>query len=466
MERFVTKNDEFYISRPYEGLIDMWIFLAVLLLTTACAKVPQADDVGVSSLVQTRIARNVHWNQECKEDAQVCCLIDLMLKQTLTRDAAVQIALLNNPNIQATFEEVGIAQADLVQAGLLQNPIFGGFVRFPKQHSMTTNAEFSVTQSFLEVFLIPLRKKVATTELEQTELRVANVVLDLAFDVEQNYFQLAAEQNRLELLRLVVATNEVESELANRQRKAGNINELEWQNRHVRFIEAKLALTDSENQIVHLRKKLTDLLGLRRGHYEFSIENELPALPKEEASEEALYALACSQRLDLALQQLEIKRFVQMGATKEWWAYTDPALGLSWENDTDGSTVFGPTAAVALPFFNSGQADRARLLALLKQSQHRYRSLQIQISSEIKQAHSQLQHHRKQIELYINEQLPLQAEILQTSQRFYNVMGLNLYKFLKSKQEELQAKIGYQLALRNYWLVKVELDRAVGGSKR
>src|SRR5262249_24962842 len=161
----------------------------------------------------------------------------------------------------------------------------------------------------------------------------------------------------------------------------------------------------------------------------------------------------------LASAQLEIKRLAQMGATKEWWAYTDPALGASWEKDTDGTSVLGPTAAFMLPFFNSGQADRARLFSMLKQSEHRLRALQIKVSSQVKQAFDQLQINRKQVLVYLNEQLPLQAEIVTTSQIFYNVMGLHLYKFVGNKLDELKGKIGYQMALRDYWVSKVELNR-------
>jgi len=43
----------------------------------------------------------------------------------------VQIALLNNKDLQATYEDLSIAQADLVQAGLLQNPVFGASLALP-----------------------------------------------------------------------------------------------------------------------------------------------------------------------------------------------------------------------------------------------------------------------------------------------------------------------------------------------
>ncbi|MBS0655413.1 MAG: deoxyribodipyrimidine photo-lyase, partial [Verrucomicrobia bacterium] len=189
--------------QAYKKVLKHLVAVATCLCMASCTRVPQADDRQVVEIVQERIAKRVHWNQGGAEDAQVCSSIEQLLTADLQLDAAVQIALLNNPQMQANFEELGIAQADLVQAGLFQNPIFAGIVRFPVKNASSINTDFSITQSFLELFLIPLRKKVAVTELEQTQLRVANRVLALAFDVRETYYRLQAEQTAFGLLQLL-----------------------------------------------------------------------------------------------------------------------------------------------------------------------------------------------------------------------------------------------------------------------
>lgn len=436
---------------------------AISFLGTACTKVPQADDSQVASIVQERVAKRVHWYQGTIEDQQVQSCIEHLLQQDLKLDAAVQIALLNNPQIQATFEDLGIRQADLVQAGLFQNPIFDGFVRFPTQRSLSTNTEFSVAQGFLNFFLIPLRKKVATTELEQTQLRVANVVLDLTFDVRDAYYSLQAEQTKLGLLEHLVRVTDASNLLAKKQRQVGNINDLELQSRTSEYLEAKLDLSKTQNQIAHLRQEINMLLGLRPSQISWHILDELPALPSDEVSMETLETRALSQRLDLAQARLELKRIAQMGATKEWWAFTDPMIGISGEKDTDGSRVLGPTFSAVLPFFDHGQADRARLFSMFKQSQHQLQALEIDVQSQVRQAIAQLNINRNRVLICINELLPLHENIIGTSQNFYNVMGLSVYRFLHNKQQQLRAKIEYTMSLGDYWKTRVDLDRAVGG---
>lgn len=440
------------------------LMAGTIYLCSSCTRVPQANDCQVSSLVQERITKRVYWNQGTQEDCRVQCCIEQLLQQDLNVDMAIQIALLNNPKIQATFEGLGIAQADLVQAGLFENPIFAGFVRFPNKSSSVSNIELSMTQGFLNVFLIPLRKKIAASELEQAEYQVASVVLDIAFHVRETYYSLQAEQTKLDLLELLVEVTSASNQLAVKQREAGNINDLELQNQTSLYFQATLELSKTQNQIAHLHKELNTLLGLRPSQANWHIPNELPGLPVDELSKEKLHALALSQRLDMAYLRLEIKRISQMGATKEWWAYTDPAVGISGERDTDGIRVLGPTLSTALPFFDHGQASRARLFSMLKQSEQRLKALEIDVLAEVTRSLDQLHINRARVGIYHNEFIPLQKKIIATSQNFYNVMGLSVYKLLQNKQEELHAKIEHAIALRDYWVSRVELDRAVGGT--
>ena len=78
----------------------------------------------LADAVHARTGKRAQWNRGSPQDAEAERFVETLLRRHLTADSAVQIALLNNRNLQATYEEIGIAQADLVEAGLLRNPIF------------------------------------------------------------------------------------------------------------------------------------------------------------------------------------------------------------------------------------------------------------------------------------------------------------------------------------------------------
>ena len=77
-----------------------------------------------------------------------------LLEDALMADKAVQVALLNNRELQAMYTELGVAQADLVQAGLLTNPVFDGAAFFPLEGG-PVSLELSAAMSFLDIRVVP-----------------------------------------------------------------------------------------------------------------------------------------------------------------------------------------------------------------------------------------------------------------------------------------------------------------------
>ena len=124
----------------------------------SCAAPPKDGGFrDIQHVVSERTGQTIQWDGQTADDQAVHQSVHDMLSGELTADRAVQVALLNNHNLQATFEDVGIAQADLVQAGLLKNPVFDLGVRFPTTPPSQTYVDVSVAEDFIAVFFIPAR---------------------------------------------------------------------------------------------------------------------------------------------------------------------------------------------------------------------------------------------------------------------------------------------------------------------
>ena len=100
------------------------LILAGATLTGCTTLSPQLafDDVALS--VEQRTGQRIEWDRGTEDDLAARVAVANLLKRPLTMKSATQIALLNNRGLQSTYTELGIAQAGLVQAGLLKNPIF------------------------------------------------------------------------------------------------------------------------------------------------------------------------------------------------------------------------------------------------------------------------------------------------------------------------------------------------------
>lgn len=437
-------------------------FSILCLLSFGCTRIPQANDNGVSSIVNSRIAKETYWNQECYEDERISNAIQVLLQQELTADVAVQIALLNNPKIQEIFEEIGIAQADLVEAGLFSNPAFDIVFRYPPKKELKTNIEYSLTSSLIDLFLIPLRVKVAKAELEQITLRVTNEILDLAFEVEQTFYELQAAQQDIKYIQSIVELTSIHSQLTSRQRSVGNVNKLEFQQIQSRYLEAKLEVARIQNDIIRLREKLNRLLGFC-GDIHWKVSDSLPEIDYQGLPIDCLESVAFSERLDLQSARFDVLRLNRMLGIKQWWVYTQGRLGIGGERDPDGTNLIGPAFSGEIPIFNYGQADRMRIHAELRQAKDHLAALEIQILSEVREAHKLLMNNLGIINDYRAHIIPLQSEILESSEELYNVMGLGIDRLLENKRQEFQAYSNYIMSLRNYWMARVQLDRALGG---
>lgn len=430
---------------------------------SGCATAPRtAGFQEVKQVTEQRTGLQVHWNQGTLEDVTVAETLQAMLKEELTADAAVQVALLNNPSLQATFEELGIAQADLVQAGLLKNPVFAGHVRFPDRSGESTNTEFSVSQDFLDILLLPLRKKLAAAQLEEAKRRVSGAVLGLAADVRSAYYTLQGAEHTHRMLETIVQAAQAAVELAERQHAAGNINDLVLANEQAAFQQAKLDLIRSEAEVLAERERLNRLLGFET-RAAWSVSDRLPDLPPEEFSAQDLEAKALSESLDLAAARQEVIVLEQTLALIRRGVVPSVHVGADTEREPDGGRVTGPNFEMELPIFDRRQAALARTEAQLRQSRQRLFALETQIRSEVRTALDRVRISRQMIERYRDLLIPLREKIVAESQKHYNFMLIGTFQLLQAKRDEIDAYREYIEAFRDYWIARTDLERAVSG---
>lgn len=432
------------------------------LLATGCSKIPPTDDGFVTCTVAKKVDSQAEWRQGSSQDEQAQTYIQCAAANELSADSAIQIALLNNPKIQAIFEEIGIARADLVEAGLLSNPSFSIEVRYPHIKGLHTNIEYLITSSLLDIFLIPLRIRLAAAEYEQTKLKVSNHILNLAFDVRETYYELVSEKKKIRYIQSVVELTSINSEIVSKQMNVGNINALEFQLSQSKVLEATLELAKSETEIIRLSEKLNRLLGFNE-EVCLILPEYLGEIDYQGFDICILELIAIEDRLDLQVARLEIARLARMLGLKEWWTYTYLQAGLAGERDADGTNLIGPGFSGELPIFNYGQAARMRLFAQLRQAQDHMAELEIRVRSEVREAHKLLMSYLKIINDYQYCLLPMHEKISATSEELYNVMGLGVDKLLENKRLEVVANQNYTESIKQYLIARVKLDRALGG---
>ena len=436
-----------------------------MTLPAASAREKEETFQGVQQSVQERTGKTVRWEEDQAAHEQALQDVRQLLRKPLTVETAVQIALLNNRSLQATFEEIGLSAADLIEAATIPNPKIALAIRFPDKPPSGTYIDYGAALDFLSIVMIPLKKRVAKDQLEAVALRVADETLELVSQVKGAFYSLQASQQLLKRFQLIADTSAASLDLAQRQHEAGNITDLAMAQQQASYSRSRLDIATTEAEIRQNREKLDRLLGLWGANTDWQIAGELPEVPSSEVPMRSLERLAISQRLDLQADYLHFtSQAKNLGLTKAFRLLGALDFGMESERETDSQTRTGPTFAIELPIFNQGQARIARGEAALRQSQDRFEALAVDIRSQIRELRDELTSKREIARFYKDELLPGQRRILNESLINYNAMAIGNFELFTTKAEEARTEREYIEAVRDYWITRAELERAAGGN--
>ncbi|MBK5258525.1 MAG: TolC family protein, partial [Thermoanaerobaculia bacterium] len=277
---------------------------AAVLALASCVSVPR--DAGTSNVQQTMTrvgGPSVEWRAQpaTSDDERIAA----MLRNELVADDAVAIAMVNNPRLQVTLAELGIARADLMQASTITNPVFEFEIRFPG--APFRPYELRLAQSLIELIQLPRRRALGRAAFDAAQMRVSSSVLRFAGDVRSAWFELVAAAQHVALSRGILQSAQTAADVALRQHRAENITDLDLENEQALYEQSKLDLARAEQRVLLAREVLVRSMGLRNAVTEWRVPSTFPELPESELDQQGLERLAAAQRLDLAIARRELE---------------------------------------------------------------------------------------------------------------------------------------------------------------
>jgi cobalt-zinc-cadmium efflux system outer membrane protein len=418
----------------------------------------------VSSNVQERLAVPIFWNNGTDLDREASDRRRKLLSEKITADEAVQIALLNNRELQAVYSELGVAQADLVQAGLLSNPIFDAAIKFPTSGRNSPDLELGAAMNFLNIFYIPLRKRVAAARFEEAKTRVTGAVLDFAGRVRRAFYAYEADEQMLDLRHTVVQALSASFAIAGRLHQAGNISDLDFFSQRAQLEAGRLALRAAEISVRQSREELNSLMGLWGPDLEWQSTERLPDIPNAPLETKDIERVAIERSLDLAqARQRIIGTGEELGLTRWTTLLPDFSAGPHSERN-DGAWEVGPKLDFLLPLFDQGQARLGRTAAELRRLQQEYYDLAVRIRSRARQVRDRVEGATDRAMYYRDILLPLHERIVNEAQLQYNAMQLGPLQLIRAREQQIETAVSYIAALRDYWLARAELEQMLTGS--
>jgi outer membrane protein TolC len=387
-----------------------------------------------------------------------------LLAHALSAEDAVQVALLNNRSLQASFEQLGISEADLVQSGRRPDP------RFTLRHAGAAgqyDIEETLTFNVLSLLTAPYAHETAKQRFAQVQSDAVVAVAQLANDTRQAFYAAVAARESVHYLEQVKSAAETGAELARRMLAAGNWNLLDQAQEQSFYTDAIQRLTRARLLEDSTREKLLRLMGLAGGQSSLRLTPALPELPQTIDDVSAVDETALQNRIDLRLMRLqvdELARRLGLAKSTRFINVLDAGPTRVLQGERSQPYERGYEVSLEVPLFDSGGPRVKRAQAQYSQAVDRFAQAAIDARSQIRRANAAYRAAFDIARQQRDEVLPTRKLIAEQNLLRYDASLMSVFDLLAGARAQIAGVDDYIQSLRDFWMAKSELDASLVGN--
>jgi outer membrane protein TolC len=444
------------------------VMLGALILASCAGFSKDGGLDVVGEATQAHLAKEIAWPKTEQERRKAHDQVYSLLSHPLAVDDAVQIALLNSRALQAEFEQLGISEADLVQAGRLPNP------RFDMRHaSASGQIDIEETLSFdvIALLTMPYAQGIERRRFAQTQDAVLLRVLQLAKETREAFIATVAAQESLEYQEKIQDAAKASAELARRMVAAGNWNQLDQSHERIFLADAAMSLSHAKLAEVAARERLTRLLGLADREFAdqpmLQLAQHLPDLPAQIDELPDVEAAIVQNRVDLRLKRAQIDELahrLKLTRATRFINVLEAGPARVQQGARQEPYETGYAITVEVPIFDSGAARVRKSEAIYAQAVDRFAQAAIDARSQIRQAYAGYTASFDVARQLHDDVVPLRKSIAEQNLLRYNASLISVFELLADAREQIVSMGQYLQSLRDFWTAKSELDSALLGS--
>lgn len=413
----------------------------------------------VQQAAKDRLGQDVRWARTDDDRQALQQRTGELLASPLTADSAVQIALLNHRGLQAGFQQLGIAEAELVAASRLPNPGFSmGRLRRGDEREIERGLSFDLGH----LITLPLRRPLERRRFEAVQRQVAMSVFTLAADARKAFYQAVAAEQAVRYQQDVAAAAEASAELAHRMAAAGNWSALQQAREQAFQADAALAVARARGEQTRARERLVRLMGLSSAS--FTLPDRLPDLPTAPAPQADIEQRAIDQRLDVQAARLQAEATAKnLGLSRVTRFVNVLEFGAQRNTSNDAPPQTGYEISLELPLFDWSGARVVQAEALYRQSLDRAAQAGIDARSQVRETWAAMAAAHEVARRYRDEIVPANQRISEQNLLRYNGMLIGVFELLADARAQIASVNAAIQAQRDYWLAQADLDMALIG---
>jgi len=450
------------VSTPRFGVI------LGLLALAGCASFSSDGGFGpVAKATRTHLGKEVLWPRTDGERAKSGAQVAELLAHPLSIDDAVQVALLNNRDLQASFEQLGVSEADLVQSGRLQNP------RFDFLHASAGgqyDIEETVSLNVIALLTMSYRHETEQRRFAQAQTIIEQRVLELAANTRFAYLTAVADHESVVFHERVNAAANAGVELAHRMLAAGNWNRID-QARELTFeFDARQGLQRAKYIEAASREKLIRLLGLPNASgadTPLHLAERLPDLPSSIEPLPDVEQYVLENRIDLQGLRLgldQLARNLDLAGSTRFVNVLDAGPTRIKQGTAHAAYESGFALSFEVPIFDTGTARIKRAESVYAQALDEFAQATIDARSQIRQSYANYQSAYRLAVQQRDEALPLRKSMADQALLRYNASLISIFDLLSSARDQASSVDEYMQATRDFWIAKSQFDASLLGS--
>ena len=426
-----------------------------LLSAIACATPPMPvndTDEHIQSAASLANAVQFHTNALPAEAAAAPNRLPLFI--------AMERALRQSTELQIALAEVRAAQADARQSRLLPNPIMDIALHLPEGGGRTL-VESHLTGELVQILQRPRRISAADARLRATSARAVTVTLKVMHETQQHYFEAVALRLETAILaqravRLSELLRITEARLA-----AGEGTQLDVVTLKAELATANLDLREASRRINAAHLALAHRLSQPAGRIDWELATPLYTQIALRGERDAI-AHGLRVRPEMQTERWHLAALEDDKALAKLAWLEGAAAGLSTERDSGWS--IGPSAAVPLPLFDTGQARRAKARAQAIAARQRVAQTARQITAEIREAHDAVSELMTTVRQARTQLLPLHEQRVALARKVFEAGQEDVTRLRLAELDHLEAQLKHVRLQHQTARAILRLDRATGGS--
>ena len=445
----------------YRPLLRAVLGCSCLALAACAGFSPDGGFKPVAEAARTQLGLDARWPRTEEERAKRDAAVGALLAHPLEVEDAVQIAVLNNHGLQASFEDLGISESDLVQSGRLPNP------RFTLRHSSADgvyNVEQTLTFNVVSLLTAPYVHATEQRRFAQVQDAAIIRLVQLADRTRTAYYTALAARDSLEYAWQVKDAAQTGAELAHRMLSAGNWTRLQQAHEQVFYWQAMQGLSRAQLAEETARAELNGVLGIADARTEPQLAGHLPKLPQSIVHLPNLESTALPKRVDLQLERAELDelaRRLKLTKATRFINVLDVGPTRVREGTRQQPYLEGYEVSLDIPIFDTGGARVRKAEALYAQAAERFVQSALDARTEILKASAG---YRQAFVVALRQRddvMPVQQLISAQNLLRYNASLISVFDLLSDARTQIESVDAYIVSTRDFWIAKSHLDTAL-----